>query len=182
MKITRTQIGESLGFIRNHRQLLGRLEALEGFLVGPGLDGEIGLGVEPNAEDDDGEEARDVAWQLPVLPLPRLTWWWQRSVQKIAVGAFLVAGSGPPAWAISATSSDAKGGAQPCSEHACGAREGLWGRHFWRREKERLRESLTWIWLCQGWSCVSVTDNYDVVVSCQLRISLSYNFISKTPS
>ena len=39
----------------NDLVLLG-LETLEGLLVGPGLDGEIGRGVEADAEDDNGEE------------------------------------------------------------------------------------------------------------------------------
>ena len=43
--------------------------------MGPGLDGEIGLGVESDTEDDDGEEAGDVARQLPVFPFSRLTIW-----------------------------------------------------------------------------------------------------------
>ena len=41
--------------------------------MGPSLDGEIGLGVETDAEDDDGEEACDVARELPVFPLARLS-------------------------------------------------------------------------------------------------------------
>jgi hypothetical protein len=48
------------------------LEALERLLVCPGLEGEVGLGVEPDSENDDGEEGGDVVGQLPVLPLARL--------------------------------------------------------------------------------------------------------------
>ncbi|KAF2289428.1 hypothetical protein GH714_036133 [Hevea brasiliensis] len=45
------------------------LEAFEGFLVRPGLDGQIGLGIQPNTKDHNGQEAGDVARELPVLPL-----------------------------------------------------------------------------------------------------------------
>uniref|UniRef100_J3MU93 Uncharacterized protein n=1 Tax=Oryza brachyantha TaxID=4533 RepID=J3MU93_ORYBR len=62
----------SLGIGIAHGGELLLLEALEGLLVRPGLEGEVGLGVEADAEDDDGEEGGDVAGQLPVLPLPRL--------------------------------------------------------------------------------------------------------------
>lgn len=43
--------------------------------MGPGFDGQIGLGVEPNTEDHDGEEAGDVAGEFPVFPLARLARW-----------------------------------------------------------------------------------------------------------
>ncbi|KAG5552401.1 hypothetical protein RHGRI_010468 [Rhododendron griersonianum] len=72
---------------------------MEGFLVDPGLDGEVGLGVEAHSEYDDGEEAREVARELPVLPLPRLPWRRRRSVEEVAVWAILVAqrlGPSPP--------------------------------------------------------------------------------------
>ncbi|XP_048426470.1 uncharacterized protein LOC125470846, partial [Pyrus x bretschneideri] len=73
------------------------LEPFEGFLVGPSLDGEIGLSVEADAEDDDGEEAGDVAGELPVLPFTRLTWGERGPIEEVAFGSFLVARAGPPA-------------------------------------------------------------------------------------
>ena len=45
--------------IRRRRRFGG--EFFEGFLMGPSFDSKIGLGVEADAEDDDGEEACDVA-------------------------------------------------------------------------------------------------------------------------
>lgn len=65
--------------------------------MGPGLDGEIGLGVESDTEDDDGEEAGDVARQLPVFPFPRLTRWWWGPVEEVALGFLLVTRAAPPA-------------------------------------------------------------------------------------
>lgn len=79
-------------------------------MVSPCLDGEIGLGVEPHTEYDDGEETRDVARKLPVLPLPRLPWRRRQPVEEISVWAILVARCGPPAWAISAAAAEAEGG------------------------------------------------------------------------
>lgn len=73
------------------------LEALESFLVGPGLDGEIGLGVEADAEDHDGEEAGDVAGELPVLPLARLPRRRWSPVEEVTLGPLLVARAAPPA-------------------------------------------------------------------------------------
>ncbi|KAG5528649.1 hypothetical protein RHGRI_029357 [Rhododendron griersonianum] len=83
---------------------------LEGFLVGPGLDGEVWLGVEAHSEYDDGEEAREVVRELQVLPLPRLPR--QRQlVEEAAVWAILVARGGPAAGTVSAAASEAEGGA-----------------------------------------------------------------------
>ena len=66
----------------------------------PSLDSEIGLGVETNTEDDDGEEARDVARQLPIFPFTGLTWWWWCPIEEVTIGPFLVTGRRPPAWTI----------------------------------------------------------------------------------
>ena len=40
--------------------------------MGPGLDREIGLRAEADSENEDGEEAGEVARKLPVLPFPRV--------------------------------------------------------------------------------------------------------------
>ena len=54
--------------------------------MGPSLDGEIGLGVEADAEDDDGEEAGDVVGELPVLPFTRLTWGERGPIEEVVFG------------------------------------------------------------------------------------------------
>jgi hypothetical protein len=64
--------------------------------VRPGLDGEVGLGVEPDAEDDDGEEGGDVAGQLPVLPLARLPGRRRRPVEEVPLGLLLAPRGRPP--------------------------------------------------------------------------------------
>lgn len=65
--------------------------------MGPGLDREIGFSVEPDAEDDDREEARDVARKLPVLPFARLSRRRRGAVHEVALGPLLVARRGPAA-------------------------------------------------------------------------------------
>ncbi|KAL0671726.1 hypothetical protein Bca4012_034430 [Brassica carinata] len=74
-----------------------RLESLQGLLMSPSLDREIRLRVEPHAEDDDREEARDVAGKLPILPFPRLPRRRRSAVHEEALGTLLVAWSGPSA-------------------------------------------------------------------------------------
>ena len=46
-------------------------------MVGPSFKGEIGLGIESHTQDDDGEEAGDVAREFPILPFTGLSrrWW-----------------------------------------------------------------------------------------------------------
>lgn len=78
-------------------------------MVSPGLDGEIGLGVEPHTEYDDGEETRNVARKLPVLPLPRLSRRRRYAVEEVPVGAVLVAGRSPPARAVFGAAAGADG-------------------------------------------------------------------------
>lgn len=76
--------------------------------MGPSLDGQIGLGVEPNAEDYDCEETGDVAGEFPVLPFSGLAWRWGCSVHEVSVGLFLVARGCPSARPISVTASEAE--------------------------------------------------------------------------
>lgn len=64
--------------------------------MSPRFEGQVGLGIEAYAKDDDGEEAGDVAGQLPVLPLPRLPRWWWSAVEEVAVRPILVAWTRPP--------------------------------------------------------------------------------------
>lgn len=73
--------------------------------MSPSLDGQIRLGLEANAEDDNREEAGDVARQLPVLPLASLTRWWWGPIEEVALWSFLVAWSGPSARTSGTTSS-----------------------------------------------------------------------------
>lgn len=93
------------------------LEALERLLVRPGLDGEVGLGVEANAEDDDGKEGGDVAGQLPVLPLARFPRRRRRPVEEVPLGALLVPRGRPPPGPLAAAPADARRAAQPCPQH-----------------------------------------------------------------
>lgn len=65
--------------------------------MGPGLDGEIGLSVEADAKDNDGEEAGDVARELPVLPFSSLAWGQRGPVEEVTFRLLLVARAGPPA-------------------------------------------------------------------------------------
>lgn len=100
-------------------------------MVGPGLDGEIGLGVESDAEDYDGEEAGEVARELPVLPLSRLSGRRRDAVEEVPVGPLLVARGGPPARTVVVAAAGTDGGVQAAAEHAGGCREGFRRRHFW---------------------------------------------------
>ena len=75
----------------------------------PGLDCEVGLGVEADAEDDDGEEGGDVAGKLPVLPLPRLPRRRRRAVEEVPLGPLLVARRRPPPRALAATAHAGRG-------------------------------------------------------------------------
>lgn len=129
IRIDRTtqKIGDSVGF-RGFGRGGFELEALEGLLVSPGLDGEIGLGVEADAEDDDGEEAGDVAGKLPVLPLARLPRWQWRSVEEVSLRPLLVPRARPPAGSCrGCTATGTQGSHQALAEHAGGAAE----RHAW---------------------------------------------------
>lgn len=96
--------------------------------MGPGLDCEIGLGVKADAEDDNCEEAGDVAGELPILPLAGLSRRRRGPAEEVAVGALLVAGSEERVGAVSSSSAEA--GAQAGSQHAGGVREGFRGRHL----------------------------------------------------
>jgi len=71
--------------------------------VSPSLEGEIRLSTEADTEDDNGEEAGDVAGQFPVLPLPRLARWWRGSVQEVAVRPLLVTWARPSVSASAAS-------------------------------------------------------------------------------
>ena len=65
--------------------------------MSPGLDREIRFGVEPDPEDDDREEARDVTRKLPILPFARLPRRRRSAVHEVALGPLLVARRGPAA-------------------------------------------------------------------------------------
>lgn len=65
------------------------LETLESLLVCPSFDGEVGLGVEANPEDDNCEKRCNVAREFPILPVPRFTRKKWCAVEKIPVAAFL---------------------------------------------------------------------------------------------
>jgi hypothetical protein len=89
--------------------------------VRPGLDREVGLGVEADAEDDDGEEGSDVTGKLPVLPLPRLPRRRRRAVEEVPLGPILVPRRRPPPRALAAAAAAAAhagGGAEPRAQHA----------------------------------------------------------------
>ncbi|GMN54813.1 hypothetical protein TIFTF001_023941 [Ficus carica] len=123
----------------NDLVLLG-LEALEGLLVGPGLDGEIGLGVEADAENDDGEKAGDVAGELPVLPLAGLARRRRRPVEEVTLRPLLVARRGPAAGAGVSAAAGAEGGEETVPEHGgkgCCRRESVEGSNDDERERER---------------------------------------------
>lgn len=81
--------------------------------MGPSFDGEIGLGVEADAEDDYGEEASDIAGKLPVLPFPRLSRRRRCPVHEVTVGPLLVARASPPARSVSSSAPEAETGAHP---------------------------------------------------------------------
>lgn len=84
--------------------------------MGPGLDGEIGLGAEADAEDDDGEEPGDVVGELPVLPPPRVTRRRRRACEGVAVRALLGPRARPSARSLP-TSPRAKGRFQSAPQH-----------------------------------------------------------------
>lgn len=65
--------------------------------MSPSLDREIGFGVEPHAEDNDREEASDVARKLPILPFARLSRRRRSAVHEVSLGPFLVTRRGPAA-------------------------------------------------------------------------------------
>lgn len=89
--------------------------------MGPGFDSQIGLGVEPNAEDHDGEEAGDVARELPVFPLARLAWGRRGPVEGEALGPLLVARAGPAARTGGSSAAGTQGREQSAAEHGGGA-------------------------------------------------------------
>lgn len=97
--------------------------------MGPGLDGEVGLGVEPDAEDDDGEEAGDVARKLPILPLAGLTRGRRGAVEEKALGSFLMARACPAARPGGCTSARAGGLKEAAADHGRCARERCWSWH-----------------------------------------------------
>lgn len=124
------------------------MEALERLLPRPGLDGEVGLGVEADAEDDDGEEGGDVAGQLPVLPLPRLPRRRRRPVQDVPVRTLLVPRRAPPARPVVAAAgrrrppealpegaAGGRGGGEELGRHRRRGFAGL-GRGNWGRSKQ----------------------------------------------
>lgn len=141
----RGSLGHGVGGGRGELLLL---EALERLLVRPGLEGEVGLGVEPDAEDDDGEEGGDVAGELPVLPLARLARRRRRAVHRVPLGPHLVAGRRPPAPAVAVPAAKARRRAQPRPQHPSRRRRDRPHRALlvrvcevedWRSERERGR-------------------------------------------
>jgi len=107
------------------------LEALKGLLVGPRFDGQIGLGVEPNTQDHDGEEAGDVAWQFPVFPLAGLARGQGSPVEEVPLGMLLVARARPPAGPRFRAAAGSKGLEDPPAERGGGGGE-------WRRKRHRV--------------------------------------------
>uniref|UniRef100_A0A0D9Y9Q9 Uncharacterized protein n=1 Tax=Oryza glumipatula TaxID=40148 RepID=A0A0D9Y9Q9_9ORYZ len=67
---------------------------------GKSLQGEVGLRVEPDAENDDGE----VAWKLPVHPLTELPCQRRRPLEEVALGPLIEPRGQPP---------------DPCPRRAC---------------------------------------------------------------
>lgn len=65
--------------------------------MGPGLDGEIGLCVQPHSQNHYGQKAGDVARKLPVFPLARLARRWRGSVEEVPVRLLLMARGRPSA-------------------------------------------------------------------------------------
>uniref|UniRef100_A0A0E0FMA3 Uncharacterized protein n=1 Tax=Oryza nivara TaxID=4536 RepID=A0A0E0FMA3_ORYNI len=59
---------------------------------GKSLQGEVGLCVEPDAENDDGE----VAWKLPVHPLTELPCQRRRPLEEVALGPLIEPRGQPP--------------------------------------------------------------------------------------
>ena len=97
--------------------------------MGPGFDGEIGLGVEADAEDDDSEEAGDVAGELPVLPLAGLARGRRGPIEEVPLRPLLVAGARPPARPGLRAAAGPQGLLQPPPERGGGAAQGRWWRH-----------------------------------------------------
>lgn len=110
------------------------LEALEGLLVGPGLESEVGLGVEADAKDDDGEEGGDVAGKLPVLPLPRLPRGGWQPIEDVPLGPLLRPRARPPPSPLPAAASGPHRRPQPLSNHASHRRDCL----RWKRSHRRI--------------------------------------------
>lgn len=103
----------------------------------PGLNREIGLSIEAHSKDDNSKEASNIARQLPVFPLPRLSRRRRRTTEGKTLGPFLVAWTGPTARPITSASTGAKGRPEAGPESVGRGSEGLKRRHFWCRQSER---------------------------------------------
>lgn len=77
--------------------------------MGPCLDRQIGLGTEANPENNNGEEASDVARQLPILPLSRLSRRRRSPAEGKPFGLILVSGAGPSARPVSSAAAGPEG-------------------------------------------------------------------------
>lgn len=74
-----------------------QFEPFEGFVVGPGLDRQFGLGAEAHPEDNYGEKAGEITRQLPVLPLPGQPGRRRSTAEGESLGPFLVSLAHPSA-------------------------------------------------------------------------------------
>lgn len=130
--------------------------------MGPGLNREIGLRAEAYSEYDDCEEASEVARQLPVLPLPRLSRRRRRPVEGETFRPLLVARTGPAARAASSASAGTKRRAEAGPESVRGGREWLERRHY-GVEREREEEEGVRAILCLNFRSEYGEQPYDVV-------------------
>lgn len=97
--------------------------------MGPGLDGEIWLGVETYSQDDDREEAGDVARQLPIFPFAGLAGRQRCSIEEVAIRPLLVPRRRPSAWTGVAGGSP---GEETVAQHAGQGHDGaLFGGFGW---------------------------------------------------
>lgn len=93
--------------------------------MSPSFDGEIRLGPEANAKDDNGEECGHIARKFPIFPFSRLPWWCWSPVEQVAIRPILMTGTRPATWTRFAAASRAKAGEKAVSEGARGRGEGL---------------------------------------------------------
>lgn len=98
--------------------------------MSPSLNCEIRLGVEANAKNHDSKKTSNITWKLPILPFTGLTWWRWRPIEKIAFGALLVTGTGPPALSGGGSTAGAERREKAVPEHIRGVCKGRRRGHF----------------------------------------------------